>query len=403
MELLSPAGDFAALNAAIMNGADSVYLGIVGFNLRAHHGNFQVKDLKDAVKRCHDSNVKLYVCTNTIMKDKDIENLKKVMPHIKSADADAIIASDMGALSVARENSVKVHMSVQANISNLEALKLYKELGVNRAILSRELSLNEIKLIKNKSPIEVEVFVHGAMCLAVSGRCFLSSYFHDKSANCGECLQPCRREWKLVPQDGLKTENEYLEIDHTQEDGYHLLSPRDICMVEYLPELIESGIDAFKIEGRSRAADYVATVTRVYREAIDTYLNRNWGVNENWISDLKKVYNRGFDTGFYFKSPYKTSEYNQSTHMKKDIALISNYYSHVSAAELILHDDLDLGDELIITGPTTGSITLKAESMQINGENVVKAFKGERVAVHVKDKVRRNDIVYKRIKKDVSK
>ncbi len=396
MELLSPAGDFAALNAAIMNGTDSVYLGIAGFNLRAHRGNFQIEDLKEAVKRCHDSNVKLYVCTNTIMKDKDIENLKKVMPHIKSADVDAIIASDLGALSVARDNDVNLHMSVQSNISNLEALKIYKELGANRVVLSRELSLNEIKRIKNKSPLEVEVFIHGAMCLAVSGRCFLSSYFYNKSANCGECLQPCRKKWKLVRED------EFLDIDNNVKDESHLLSPKDLCMVDHIPELIESGVDAFKIEGRSRSADYVATVTSVYREAIEAYLNNNWKVNPQWCEDLKKVYNRGFDTGFYFKIPYKTSEDNQSTHTKKDIGLVTNFYSKVSVAELKLYDDITLNDELIIIGPTTGVLNLKVESMQINKTNINQAFKGEKVAIKVESKVRCNDIVYKRIKKEIS-
>jgi putative protease len=398
VELLSPAGDFAALNAAIRYGADSVYIGIAGFNLRAHKGNFQIEDLKEAVKRCHDSNVKLYVCTNTIMKDKDIENLKKVMPRIKSAGADAIIASDLGALNVARDNGLNVHMSVQSNISNLEALQLYKELGVTRVVLSRELSLNEIKRIKNDSPLEVEVFVHGAMCLAVSGRCFLSSYFYSKSANCGECLQPCRKKWKLVREDDL--DNNCLDIDNNVMGESHFLSPKDLCMVNHIPELIESGVDSFKIEGRSRAADYVATVTRVYREAIEAYLNNNWKVNPQWLEDLKKVYNRGFDTGFYFKSPYKTSKYNQSTHTKKDIALVTNFYSKVSVAELKLYDDLTVNDELIIIGPTTGVLILKAESMQINKVNVTQAFKGEKVAIKVKSKVRQNDIVYKRLKKE---
>ncbi|MGP8023254.1 MAG: U32 family peptidase [Methanobacterium sp.] len=402
MELLSPAGDFAALNAAIRYGADSVYIGIAGFNLRAHKGNFQIEDLKEAVKRCHDSNVKLYVCTNTIMKDKDIENLKKVMPRIKSAGADAIIASDLGALNVARDNGLNVHMSVQSNISNLEALQLYKELGVTRVVLSRELSLNEIKRIKNDSPLEVEVFVHGAMCLAVSGRCFLSSYFYSKSANCGECLQPCRKKWKLVREDKLEFDNNCLDIDNNVMGESHFLSPRDLCMLDHIPELIESGIDSFKIEGRSRAADYVATVTRVYREAIEAYLNNNWKVNPQWLEDLKKVYNRGFDTGFYFKSPYKTSKYNQSTHTKKDIALVTNFYSKVSVAELKLYDDLTVNDELIIIGPTTGVLILKVESMQINKVNVTQAFKGEKVAIKIKSKVRRNDIVYKRIKKEIS-
>ncbi|MGO9386979.1 MAG: peptidase U32 family protein [Methanobacterium sp.] len=383
-----------------MNGADSVYLGITGFNLRAHRGNFQIEDLKEAVKNCHDSNVKLYACTNTIMKDKDIENLKKVMPDIKSVGVDAIIASDIGALSIACDYDVNVHMSVQSNISNLEALQIYKELGASRVVLSRELSLNEIKQIKNKSPLEVEVFIHGAMCLAVSGRCFLSSYLYSKSANCGECLQPCRKKWKLVRED--ESDTDCLDIDNNIMSESHLLSPKDLCMVDHIPELIESGVDAFKIEGRSRSADYVATVTRVYREAIEAYLNNDWKVNPQWREDLRKVYNRGFDTGFYFKTPYKTSEDNQSTHTKKDIGLVTNFYSKVSVAELKLYDDITLNDELIIIGPTTGVLNLKVESMQINKININQAFKGEKVAIKVESKVRCNDIVYKRIKKEIS-
>jgi putative protease len=220
VELLSPARDFASINAAISNGANSVYLGISGYNLRAHTPQFQLEDLKPAAELCHESAVKLYVCTNTIMKDQDMESLKKVMPTIKSAGADAIIASDLGALNVARENDMNVHMSVQANISNLESLKLLKELGVSRVILSRELSLGEIRKMKDKSPVEVEVFVHGAMCMAVSGRCFLSSHLYGKSANCGECLQPCREDWKLVTarQEEFQSDLEGREEFETNKD-----------------------------------------------------------------------------------------------------------------------------------------------------------------------------------------
>lgn len=341
------------------------------------------------------------------MKDKDMESLKKIMSSIKSAGTDAVIVSDLGALHVARENGINVHMSVQANISNMEALKFLKEAGVSRVILSRELGLDEIKQIKAKSPVEVEVFVHGAMCLAVSGRCFLSSYLYDKGANCGECVQPCRRDWKLVSGDlkelELDCDTEILEkelVIHQYEGQGHILSPKDLCMIDHVPELIEAGIDAFKIEGRARPADYVATVTKAYREAIGSYESGNWKFDEKWLNELKKVFNRGFDTGFYFKTPYKTSEYNKATHLKKDIGIVSNYYSRVSAAELKLHDDLELGDEIIITGPTTGSTIQNVESMQINGKNVNKALKGESVAILFKTKVRPNDIVYKRISRN---
>lgn len=391
VELLSPARDFAALNAAISNGADSVYVGIEGCNMRANVKNFTLETLKDAVKLCHDADKKIYVCTNTIMKNKDISYLKEIIPTIYSYNVDALIISDLGALKVARENDIDVHMSVQSNISNYESLNLLEELGVKRVVLSRELSLSEIGEIKENTNLEIETFIHGAMCVAVSGRCFLSSSLYGKSANCGECLQPCRKGWKLVSED-----IDEFEIVQNENES-HILSPKDLCTIEHIPELIEAGIDAFKIEGRARPADYVATVTKTYREAIDKYENGNWEIKQGWIEELKKVFNRGFDTGFYFKTPYKISEYNESTHIKKDIGSVINYYKNVSAAEIRLWDDLKVGDEIIIEGKTTGSIIQNVESMQIDGKNVRSIQKGQNVGIKVEGKVRPNDVVYKRI------
>ncbi len=194
VELLSPAGDITALNSAIKNGADSVYIGIQGYNMRATVSNFSIQDLKYAVKQCHDSGVKLYVCTNTVMKEKDLIELRNLMPLIKSSGVDAVIVSDLGALNIARENGLNVHMSVQANLSNSGALNVLQELGVSRVVLSREMTLKEIKEIADNTKMDIEVFVHGSMCVAISGRCFLSSHLYNKSANCGECLQPCRKE-----------------------------------------------------------------------------------------------------------------------------------------------------------------------------------------------------------------
>jgi putative protease len=326
------------------------------------------------------------------------------MPDIESAGADAVIASDLGVLNIARDNNIKVHMSVQANISNTESLNLLKKWGVSRVILSRELTLEEIRKIKSKSPLEIEVFVHGAMCMAISGRCFLSSYLSGKDANCGECIQPCRENWKLVNEnlknDLSNDQNSKKEIIiNQQEELVNFLSPKDLCMIEHIPELIETVIDSFKIEGRARSADYVATVTRTYREAIDSFKDNRWEFNPEWKRDLKKVFNRGFDTGFYFKRPYKTSKYNESTHKKKDIGTVCNYYKNVKAAEIRLWDSLQIGDEIIIEGRTTGSLIQRVESMQILGKNIKKADKGQNVAVLVEDKVRANDVVYKRIKK----
>jgi U32 family peptidase len=392
----------ASLNSAIKNGADSIYIGVQGYNMRANVANFSIEELQKAVKTCHKSNVKLYVCTNTVVKEGDLLHLRKLMPLIKSSGADAVIVSDLGALNIALANDIPIHMSVQANLSNSEALQVLQKLGVSRAILSRENTLNQIKEITKNTDMEIEVFVHGAMCIAISGRCFLSSYLYNRSANCGECLQPCRKEWKIISED-----EEELIINRGSDpisDKSHILSPKDLSMLEYIPELIDAGVKIFKIEGRAKPADYVATVTNVYREAINIYEQGQWDILkpkkiEKWKKDLKKVFNREFDTGFYFKTPTETSNSNKATHVKKDIGIVVNYYQKVEAAEIRLWDDLELDEEIIIQGNKTGSISLKIESMQINGKNIKKISKGQNVAVHIKEKVIPNDTVYKRINK----
>jgi len=421
VELLSPARDMASLRSAINNGADSVYVGIQGCNMRANVTNFSIDDINKAVKLCHESNVKLYVCTNTVMKEEDLIELRKLMPLIKSSGADAVIVSDLGALNIAKTANIPVHMSVQANISNTEALKVLKELGVTQVILSRENTLKEIKEIIENTEMEIEVFVHGALCVAISGRCFLSSHLYNKSANCGKCLQPCRKEWKLISEDGekvfiggeyelnLEEDEEFIEgsdeIQDLKVDKTHIFSPKDLCMVEHVPELIEAGIKVFKIEGRAKPSDYVATVTRVYREAIDSYYEGMWNSLdrqkklEQWRLDLAKVFNRGFDTGFFFRTPHESSSSNQATCIKKDVGIVVNYYQKVGAAEIRLWENLEVGDEIIIQGNTTGSVIMDVRSMQLNGKNIDRISKGQNVAIQVDEKVRPNDSVYKRIKK----
>jgi U32 family peptidase len=418
VELLSPAGDITALNSAIKNGADSVYIGIQGYNMRATVSNFSIQDLEYAVKQCHDSGVKLYVCTNTVMKERDLIELRNLMPLIRSSGVDAVIVSDLGALNIARSNGLNVHMSVQANLTNSEALNVLQELGVSRVVLSREISLKEIKEIADNTKMDIEVFVHGSMCVAISGRCFLSSHLYNKSANCGECLQPCRKDWKIVSEDGEELfidngpKSSFYEqkSEHTFEDfkseKTHILSTKDLCMIDHVTELIDAGVKAFKIEGRAKPADYVSTVTRVYRDAIDVSESGKWNSEERqtkrheWKLELEKVFNRGFDTGFFFKIPYETSSSNQATRIKKDSGVVVNYYQKVNAAEVRLWEDLEVGDEIIIQGKTTGSITLEVGSMQVNGKNILKASKGQNVAIFVEEKVRPNDNVYKRLKKD---
>ncbi len=424
VELLSPARDLASLYSAIKNGADSVYIGVQGYNMRANAANFSTEELTEAVKICHDADVKLYICTNTIVKEGDLKELRQLMPLIKSSGADAVIVSDLGALNIASENEIPIHMSVQANISNSESLKILQNLGVSSVILSRENTLEEIGEITKNTNMEIEVFVHGSMCVAISGRCFLSSHLYNRSANCGECLQPCRKEWKIISEDGEEliitgahdlvqnkttdknnSKSNKTEFEDKKSDRTHILSPKDLCMLEYIPQLIAAGVKVFKIEGRAKPADYVATVTRVYREAIDIYNKGMWNIQkqenmEKWKNDLNKVFNRGFDTGFFYKTPNQTSSSNQASCIKKDIGMIVNYYQKVEAAEIRLWENLELGEEIIIQGNKTGSISMKVESMQVNGKNIEKISKGQNVAVHVKEKVRPNDAVYKRIIKD---
>ncbi len=399
VELLAPARDKRSVSAAINNNADSVYVGITDYNMRANVANIDLDDIKDIAKQCHDNDKKVYVCTNTIVSDNQLEKYKKQLVKLEQYDVDALIISDMGMINIANKHSIPLHLSVQANITNSEALKLYNELGVSRAVLSRELSLDDIKKIKKNSPIEIETFVHGAMCVAISGRCFLSSYFYDRNANCGECLQPCRQEWILK-----STENKELILSQPEDNDIEksrLLSPRDMCMIEHIPELIEAEIDAFKIEGRARAPDYVSTVTKCYSDAIKLYEDGLWDESSDvmipkWKDELKSVFNRGFDTGFYFRTPKKTSLDNQATYKKVDIGQVTNFYKKINVAEIKLWDTLEVGDTIIIQGNKTGSVTQEVSSMQIDGKNVQKVTNSS-AGIKLEHVVRENDHVYKKV------
>ncbi len=367
--------------------------------MRANVANINIDDIKEITNQCHDNNKKLYVCTNTIVTDSQLEKYKKQLSTLEKYDIDALIISDMGMLNVANKTSIPLHLSIQANTTNTESLKLYKDLGVSRAVLSRELSLEDIKNIKKHSPIEIETFIHGAMCVAISGRCFLSSYFYDRNANCGECLQPCRQEWHLSSTENkelILTQAENNSIEHSR-----LLSPKDMCMIEHIPDLIESKIDAFKIEGRARPADYVAVVTNAYSNAINLYESGKWDEYSDemilkWKNDLSSVFNRGFDTGFYYRVPKETSYDNKATYKKVDIGQVTNFYKKIGVAEIKLWSSLEVGDMLIIQGNKTGSVTQKVTSMQVDGKNIENISNGY-VGIKMNNIVRENDHVYKKV------
>ena len=411
VELLAPAGNFISLRAVLENGADAVYFGLDNFNMRANAKNFSLNDLSEVSKISKEYGAKTYLGTNIILNERLANELNANLESIAASEIDGLILSDIGLIEDTVSHGLEAHISVQENVTNSYTLKTLKKLGAKRAILSRELSLKEITEITSKSPIETEIFIHGAICMAISGRCFLSYGLYGRSANCGDCLQPCRKNWTLTYEEGednvvnfSDVEDERFTITGSDDGSYrtNFFSPKDMCMIEYIPQLMESGVASFKIEGRSRSPDYGAMVTGVYREAIDNYNEDplNFEVKAEWMDRLSSVFNRGFDTNFYFNTPFETSEDNQSKYIKKDIGQVVNYYSKVKAAELRIWDDLNLGDEIMIQGPTTGSITHTIDSMQIEGEAVSHVEKGSNVAIAVATKVRENDFVYKLVERD---
>lgn len=410
-ELLAPAGNFISLRAVLENGADAVYFGLDEYNMRANARNFSLDDLAKISKIASDYNAKTYLCTNIILKESQIIELKNNLEKISSSEIDGLILSDIGLIEDTISNGLEAHVSVQENVTNSFTLKTLHKLGAKRAILSRELSIGEIADITRKSPIETEIFIHGAMCMAISGRCFLSYGLYQRSANCGDCLQPCRKNWTLTfeesQNDAVLNTSDVLDesfvISHSFDDSYrtNFFSPKDMCMIEHIPELIKTGVSSFKIEGRARSPDYGAMVTGIYREAIDSYLNNpdDYKVNPEWMEELKSVFNRGFDTGFYFDTPFETSETNQSKYIKKDIGQVVNFYNKVSVAELRVWDDLKIGDKIMIQGETTGSVTHIIESMQVDGADVNHVSKNSNVGVLMPSKVRKNDFVYKLVER----
>lgn len=410
VELLAPAGNFISLRAVLENGADAVYFGLDDFNMRANAKNFSLEELGEVSLIAQEYGAKTYLGTNIILNERLASELESNMETIASSEIDGLILSDIGLIEDTVSHGLEAHISVQENVTNSYTLKTLKKLGAKRAILSRELSLAEVTEITRKSPIETEIFVHGAICMAISGRCFLSYGLYGRSANCGDCLQPCRKNWTLTYEEGednvinfSDVEDERFIITGSDDGSYrtNFFSPKDMCMIEYIPELMESGVASFKIEGRARSPDYGAMVTGVYRQAIDSYLDNPEGyeVRDEWMGELTSVFNRGFDTNFYFNTPFEVSEDNQSKYIKRDIGQVVNYYNKVKAAEIRIWDDLKIGDRIIIQGRTTGSVSHTIDSMQIEGKSVDSVKKGSNVAIAMPIKVRENDFIYKLVER----
>ena len=356
VELLIPAQNKKSVQASIGN-ADAIYFGVESFSMRMHAKNISQNNMKQFVNFCHDNNIKAYLTTNIIIYEGELDLLKKLFETAQESEVDALIVHDLAAIQLAKEYNIPFHISTQASISNSQAAKFFQDLGADVITLARELSLNQIAEIVTKlNKTKIQVFIHGAMCTSISGRCYLSqtitntSYF---SANRGRCIQPCRNEWHLLAKDGQ-------ELDY---DGYFFLNSKDLCMIEYIPELIDTKIHSFKVEGRMRSPKYIEVVAKIYRQAIDEYYNGTFTKEKalNWKKELEKVYNRGFHTGFYFQQPTdvdinrKTSG-NMAKMRKTEVGSIITYYKEKKIAKLrFFKGRLKLGDEIYIEGGEMGT------------------------------------------------
>lgn len=388
-ELLLPVKDFPGLEAAKQY-ADAVYFGAKDLTMRARRG-FSLPEINKAAKIAHEGNLKAYLTVNAVIYEKDIMKMEKMISAAQDSEIDAIIAWDPAAIQFARLIKMPFHISTQANISNSRTAQFYKDLGAKRIILSRELSLNEISSIKKKAGIEIETFVHGAMCVSISGRCYLSSYLYGASANCGKCVQPCRKPWTLIDDENNKIVCE----------GKYLLNAKDLCMIEHIPDLMKTNIDSYKVEGRLRSPDYVETVGRCYRKAIDAYMKNEYTANlaQSLKKELEKVYNRGFSTGFYFKKPdsngfsYNVSD-SQSTLKRTQVGMVTNYYPKICVAAVRLAGgQLKIGDEITIEGKTT-YLRQTVKSLKSGSIEMQVAPKNALAGLKVEKKVRRNDQIY---------
>jgi len=416
-KILAPVSDFTTLRAAIDSGADEIYFGVKGFNMRATARNFELKDLPKIARTCHSSNVKALLALNVLVYDSETKIIRNIVKKAKKYGIDAIIAWDMSVINECIRQKMPVHLSTQNSISNYESLKQHKKNipTLTRVVLARECTLEDIKKIinnikKDKLDVEIETFAHGAMCVSVSGRCMLSHHLFGKSANRGECLQPCRRQYEIRSTDKLDSGNEFI----LGEDA--IISPKDLCTLPFIEKLVDAGIDVLKIEGRNRNPEYVSTTVEAYKEVIKYYLENKKKIRkdkdariaydrlkEKNIERLKTVFNRGFSSGFYLGKPasdWSSSRTGEHTQMKLYVGKVLNHYPKINVAEVHIEDNtLNRGDNIAIHGPTTGHYELKVSEMKDEKTFIEKAVKGTIIGLKVDKKVRRNDQVYKLVEK----
>jgi len=402
---MAPAGNFESLQAALDNGADAIYFGVDQLNMRARASiNFTMDDLPEIVKRCEEKGVRSYLTLNTIVYDHDLSLIKNLLSSAKSAGITAVIASDQAVISSARSMGIDVHISTQLNITNIETVKFYS-LFAETMVLSRELSLRQVKKITEeiqkeqiKGPsgelVKVEIFGHGALCMAVSGKCYLSLHSHNSSANRGACKQNCRKKYTVIDQESgfeIEIDNEYM------------MSPKDLCTINFLDEVKDSGVQILKIEGRGRAPEYVATVTKAYREAIDSLDDNTFSEEKvaDWMERLSTVYNRGFWSGYYLgqkMGEWSKTSGSQATQKKVYVGKGVHYFPKAGIAEFKIEAyDIKKGDKILVTGPSTGAQEFELEEMFVNDLLSEKAGKGDSCTIKVPFRVRLSDKLYKMV------
>lgn len=402
-EIMSPVGSYESLSAAIQGGADSVYFGIEGLNMRSRSSNnFTLDDLRQIAATCREHGMKSYLTVNTVIYDNDLPYMRSIIDAAKSAGISAIIASDIAAMTYARSIGVEVHLSTQLNITNVESLRFFAQFA-DVVVLARELNLDQVsgifKAIEQENitgpsgeRIRIEMFCHGALCMAVSGKCYLSLHEMNSSANRGACMQVCRRGYTVKDKES----DIEMEIDNQ-----YIMSPKDLKSIHFLNKMIDSGVRVFKIEGRARGAEYVRTVTECYKQALQAYLDGTFSEEKiaGWDNRLRSVFNRGFWDGYYLGQ--RLGEWShrygsEATQKKIYIGKGIKYFSNIGVAEFLMEtQSLHVGDEILITGPTTGAVTMKIDEIRVDLKPVQKTVKGERFSIRVPEKIRPSDKLFK--------
>jgi putative protease len=403
IELLSPAGSFDCLEAAVQAGADAIYFGVEQLNMRARSSkSFSITDIEKISKRCKSAKIKFYITLNTVIYEHDLQLLHTILREVRKHDIDAVIASDIAVIMKCNQLGIPVHISTQANVSNFEAVQFYSRYA-DVIVLARELTLKQIEFICNEirrkkiagvsgEPLKIEIFVHGALCMAISGNCYLSLHSHNASANRGACIQNCRHSYKVTDMET----NDELLIDHE-----YIMSPKDLNTIDVLDRILDCGVDVLKIEGRTKGPEYVYHVTKSYREALNAIKRGTYTADKikDWNTELSKVYNRGFWNGYYLG--HKLGEWSHSpgsmaTERKIYVGKGSKYYPNIKVGEFIIESgSISEGDTLLITGPDIGVMQEKMKTLVVNGVQVNIAVKNDRITFPVKAKVSSQDKLYK--------